>query len=349
MLSDFIRRVHRHFYDGRARALPLVIYYPTERCNLKCGTCSYGEIASGQGELSLDEVRRMADDFQGLGVSVVMLSGGEPLLRPELPEMIRAFCDRKMKIILLTNGTYLESRCGEIRGMIDQFYISLDGPSPQVHDSIRGVASFDLILRGNKKARQENSLSKISWRMVVQKKNFRSLTEMARLAKACEVEFLSFVAVDTHTQAFGRLATGSVINAQEHLLDAVEIVEFRREIERLFEDPILSGIVLESRQKMFAMADYFERCHRGLALKSPPCSAPMVSLVIDSRGRVLPCFFLESVANIRQTPLQEILNSDRLRQVRLSRRRDEMERCRGCVCSLNAPVAVSRFNVSTLI
>ena len=65
--------------------MPLVIFYPTSRCNSRCVSCDWWR-SSGATDLELEEIARVARALPPLGTRVVAFSGGEPLLRPEVFE-----------------------------------------------------------------------------------------------------------------------------------------------------------------------------------------------------------------------------------------------------------------------
>src|SRR5579864_7777820 len=75
---------------NRTFVLPLVIFYPTSRCNSRCISCDWWK-QTGDGDLSVDEIDDLAGALPGLGTRVVVFSGGEPLLRPEVFDVARMF------------------------------------------------------------------------------------------------------------------------------------------------------------------------------------------------------------------------------------------------------------------
>src|ERR1700686_3983763 len=70
--------------------LPLLIFYPTSRCNSRCVSCDWWK-QSGAGDMSVREVETVAATLPSLGTRLVIFSGGEPLLRPEVFEMADLF------------------------------------------------------------------------------------------------------------------------------------------------------------------------------------------------------------------------------------------------------------------
>jgi len=73
---------------NRTFVLPLLIFYPTSRCNSRCVSCDWWK-ASGDGDLTLTEIAEFVDELPSLGTEIVLFSGGEPLLRPEVFDAAR--------------------------------------------------------------------------------------------------------------------------------------------------------------------------------------------------------------------------------------------------------------------
>jgi MoaA/NifB/PqqE/SkfB family radical SAM enzyme len=122
---------------GRRR--PLVVTWPiTDRCNFSCSYCERGR--GGSRELSTDEVRRILDQLFGLGCVRVSLSGGEPLVRDDIGEIVGHARRRGMSVVMTTNGSLVPERLAAIAG-VNLVKLSLEGEE-RVHDSLRGAGSF---------------------------------------------------------------------------------------------------------------------------------------------------------------------------------------------------------------
>src|SRR4029077_1905324 len=92
---------------NRTFVLPLVIFYPTGRCNSRCVSCDWWR-QTGADDLSLEEIDGLGDALPSLGTRMVGVSGGEPLLRPEVFEAAKLFRARDLTLHLLTSGVLLE-------------------------------------------------------------------------------------------------------------------------------------------------------------------------------------------------------------------------------------------------
>ena len=136
-----------------------VQFYITARCNLTCKQCNIIYANSDVRECTLDEIKRIADNFAAMGVAMVLLTGGEPFTRQDLPEIIHAFESRGVHVRMQTNGLATDER---IQAAIEaggcDISISLDslwpgnqddingGFTKSWHDALRAMATFTRLL-----------------------------------------------------------------------------------------------------------------------------------------------------------------------------------------------------------
>jgi MoaA/NifB/PqqE/SkfB family radical SAM enzyme len=319
--------------SNTARTLPVVILYVTEGCNLKCVTCSYRKPLPG--ELSFEEISHLASELKAFGLRHMVYSGGEPLLRRDFPDICRLFETVDIKQTLLTNGLLLEKRAGEICKYFDEIIVSIDGAEAGVHNSIRGVNSFDVIQEGISKAISLGA--NISIRTVLQKGNFRQLPAFIQMARTAGVKRISFLAADISGEAYGRESAGIVSNENIIALNSDETMELRSIINKMAvnnKSDFNSGFISESPAKLSAIADYYDALNGNSAFPKTLCNAPMVSLVITSTGDVHPCFFLPAFANTRKSKFRDLVNSGSIKATRRRVRSYEPEQCKRCVCTL---------------
>jgi MoaA/NifB/PqqE/SkfB family radical SAM enzyme len=116
-----------------------VQFYITARCNLTCQQCNIIYANSDVRECSLDEIKRIADNFSKMGVAMVLLTGGEPFVRKDLPEIIREFEMRDIHVRMQTNGLATEE---QIHKAVEygghDISVSLDSLIPGTQDKING-------------------------------------------------------------------------------------------------------------------------------------------------------------------------------------------------------------------
>lgn len=116
-----------------------VQFYITARCNLTCKQCNIRYANADMREVTLEEVKRIAENFAKIGVAMVLLTGGEPFVRTDTPEIIREFVRRGIHVRMQTNGLATEEqihKAVEYGGR--DISISLDSLRPPVQDDING-------------------------------------------------------------------------------------------------------------------------------------------------------------------------------------------------------------------
>jgi MoaA/NifB/PqqE/SkfB family radical SAM enzyme len=114
-------------------------FYITARCNLTCKQCNIRYANSDVRECTLEEIKRIAENFAKMGVAMVLLTGGEPYTRHDLPEIIYEFESRGVHVRMQTNGLASEEaiqRSVEMGG--HDISISLDSLEPSTQDEING-------------------------------------------------------------------------------------------------------------------------------------------------------------------------------------------------------------------
>ena len=138
---------------------PVVIWNLIRRCNLKCKHCySISSDHDFPGELTTNDVFKVMDDLWAFGVRVLILSGGEPLLRPDIFEISKQAKAMGFYVGLSTNGALIDEKIIEPIAEIDYDYvgISLDGIGA-THDAFRGKeGAFDASLKGAKLCRRHS-------------------------------------------------------------------------------------------------------------------------------------------------------------------------------------------------
>jgi len=135
----------------RKQRRPVVVWNCTKQCNLYCDHCyAAAETEPAPGELSTAEGKRFLDDLAEFGAPVVLFSGGEPLARPDLVELVAHASDAGLRPVLSTNGTLLsEERARALRDAGLQYAgVSVDGLRER-NDEFRGQeGAFDRALAG---------------------------------------------------------------------------------------------------------------------------------------------------------------------------------------------------------
>jgi len=142
-----------HLLQFSADKRPVVVWNATRRCNLKCVHCyAHAKNRSFDNELTTQEGKILIDDLASFGVPVLLFSGGEPMVRKDLPELAAYAVGKGMRAVISTNGTMIAPETARVLKEIGLSYvgISLDGME-EINDRFRGVkGAFDAALEGIK-------------------------------------------------------------------------------------------------------------------------------------------------------------------------------------------------------
>ena len=260
----------------------------TNRCSFHCWHCY--NAGRSEDDLSLPEMRELARQLQQLGAVRVTLTGGEPLLRDDLEEIVAAFDDRTSLIVGTTGDGLTPARARRLaEAGLFAVGISLDSDDPAEHDRVRGVdGAFRIALDGLATARAAGLypyVVTVAWRELLEPERFLKFMRFAGQAGAEEVHLLE-------PSATGRLAGRSDV-----LLDVTErrrILQYQRDVAADEALPILSSFTYLESDTCFG------------------CGAGLTHIYVDGSGEVCPCNLVPlSFGRTRERPLQEILASMR--------------------------------------
>lgn len=272
---------------------PSVLFIITSRCNLHCKMCAYG-YKKGL-NLPYPEFEKLAREMKENGVKIVYLSGGEPMLHPNFPEIVHFLKDLGFTVRLSTNGTLLSAeRAGELE-LVDSLSISLDG-FETIHDTIRGVpGTFNKALRGIQNVKARYSLLPISISVTVLPENASLIEDLIRFAKDIGVSdigfqpFVPFFSADSQRPGISQ-----------------QLAEQTSVIRDVFQQ--LAG----SPENLGNIKEYYRLCQefcKGNYQKLPPCHAGRSIFVIHPDGSVGPCSGIESTPRTPQETLREVFQS----------------------------------------
>lgn len=190
-LTEMLRELKTPTPIGPRRDLrgPVVIWNLVRRCNLKCKHCySISGDVDFPGELSTTEVHAVMDDLKAFHVPVLILSGGEPLLRPDIFDISRRAKAKGFYTALSSNGTLMTGAIAEQIAEIGYDYVgvSLDGIGA-THDRFRGQAgAFDAALDGMRRCAEHGV--KVGLRFTMTLDNWRELPNLIALAERERVD-----------------------------------------------------------------------------------------------------------------------------------------------------------------
>ncbi len=279
--------------------VPLVVSWNlTRKCNLKCAHCYINATSNElRDELDTEESKRLIDQLSEVSKPLLVLSGGEPLLRPDVYEIIRYGSEKGFRMGLGSNGALIDNRvAARLREAgIKTVSISLDSANPLQHDDFRGVSgSWNKAVRAIEALRDNDILVQVNTTLTQQ--NCGEIDEIMSFTEHIGVEnFHLFFLVPT-----GRGAK---------LTDITPAV---------YEDLIKKTFAKTARHRLNvkpSCAPQFMRIAKDMGLDMRQwirgCIAGLYYCRIYPNGDVTPCPYLPlRLGNLRQESFREIwLNS----------------------------------------
>jgi 12,18-didecarboxysiroheme deacetylase len=172
---------------------PVVVWNVTRQCNLKCVHCyAHAKNTSFDNELSTEQGKQLIDDLADFGSPVMLFSGGEPLVRKDLPQLAAYAVEKGMRAVISTNGTLITPEMARNLKEIGLSYvgISLDGME-EINDRFRGVSgAFRSALKGIKNSQAAGI--KVGLRFTVNKFNVNEIPKIFQLLEEMDIPRVCF-------------------------------------------------------------------------------------------------------------------------------------------------------------
>jgi radical SAM protein with 4Fe4S-binding SPASM domain len=319
----------QHFLHGNSKDLSVrsptlssVFLHITTRCNLSCSHCYIASPSNNDLPVSL--IFRLIDEMQESHCASVTLSGGEPLLHPEIRALL-GYAAPKVKLQLLTNGTLIDREWAEFLAQtISSIQISVDGSTQETHDAIRGNGTFDRAMRAVECLQNAGLAERITLSATIMKQNLDDLPGIIALAERLGIPSVRFLPLRNTGRAREQW---NRIGAELKVEHSERFYEFVFDLQRTRRDCVnvscgLSGFLL-------TLPDH----ESGDEYWCPVGK----KLVIDTDGNVYPCVLLMEddfrLGNVFHQSLGEALDSDRMAKLcsTLLERRRKIAQCSGCL------------------
>jgi len=182
-----------HLLQFSADKRPVVVWNVTRACNLNCVHCyAKAKRHGGPDELTYEEGIALLDDLAEFGVPVVLFSGGEPLVRPDLTDLARHAVKRGMRAVISTNGTLISQEKAEELKDVGLSYVgvSLDGME-EVNDRFRGKkGAFEEALKGIRNCKAVGL--KVGLRFTINKMNAQEIPRIFELLEQEKIPRVCF-------------------------------------------------------------------------------------------------------------------------------------------------------------
>lgn len=269
----------------------------TGKCNCNCVHCSFTEKRKNEIELSTEEMKKLIRDSLDLGVSSIQFVGGEPLLRKDLPELIKSISRNLAITSVFTNGWFLKEKARELKSAgLTSVKVSIDSPHPNKHDEMRKMPGlFKRAIEGIIEAKKVGLVVSISCCITksdVESGDFEKLIELGKKLNVNELFVFDAIPVGNYKHRTDLFEEGPIFEVLKKIADKYN---FNKKYEKY------PAIFLYSY------------------LKSPAsigCAGGVTYFYADPYGKIFPCDFHSiPYGNIREKSLAEIWDEMTRRRV----------------------------------
>lgn len=278
----------------------IVSWMTTNECNLKCKHCYQDANTKQENELSTSEAFTMIDQIAKAGFKIMIFSGGEPLLRPDIFDLVAYATSKGLRPVFGTNGILITEevahRLKECGAMA--MGISIDSLDPAKHDDFRGLENAHaLTLQGIENCKKAGLPFQIHTTVVDWNRG-----------EICDItDFAQELGAIAH-YVFFLIPVGRGVYIKETSLEVMENEELLR--------AIMAKQAQTSIDIKPTCAPQFTRVAKQMGVDtrfSRGCLAGLTYCVIGSEGIVRPCaYMLEEAGDVRKTPFDEIWRNSKV-------------------------------------
>jgi MoaA/NifB/PqqE/SkfB family radical SAM enzyme len=295
----------------------------TENCQAKCISCDYWK-SRWQDSIGKERAVELINEIGDCGIRALRLTGGEPLLRKDLFEILgEAKTSAFKRIVIQTNGLALKKLHREVNASpITHVAVSIDGLK-QTNDQIRGIRGyFDLAVEGMSLLRNK----KIAISVTLNGMSVQELPELAEVARS-----------------LGATVETNILSRSLFFLKDADLSTMWPQQSEV---ATLASFLRDTVKRPGYEVDYVTRYYKQEAVEEPPCVLGFLQVFVLSNGDVLTgCYPLPPVGNILHNKLEEVLRSEAyMRQSRAMLRRE----CPGCTCGIESSLAMKHAGSSAL-
>lgn len=301
------RPQHGHAKSKPGDSLRLVAWETTRNCNLACVHCrASATMGPYENELDTRESLRLLDQIAEVAKPIVILTGGEPLLREDIFEIASHGTKLGMRMVMALNGTLLTTTLAErlVAAGIKRLSISLDGATASTHDRFRKVSgAFEGALKGVEAAKRAGLAFQIN--TTITKTNLEEMPAIHRLT-------VELGAVAHHIFLLVPTGRGKYIVDQ-----AIDAVEYEKVLNWFYEQRGRSALELKAtcaphyyrilRQRARQEGQSVSFKTHGLDAVTRGCLGGIGFCFISHLGDVQPCGYLaQNCGNVRRRSFSDI-------------------------------------------
>jgi radical SAM protein with 4Fe4S-binding SPASM domain len=253
----------------------------TRACNLDCRHC----VGMEKGELTTEQAVKVARDIISLSPKWIILEGGEPLLREDLPQIGRMFHQAGINVFVITNGNaFNEARLKELMSFSPKVLFSMDGADAEVYEYVKRGAKFETAMQWAKRCGDIGIFHGITTVLTrLNKGHIRDFIRLTENLGGKTVIFLPLKPFGNDTGA-GSYYEQYALTPKEHEEAVRNIYQFPSKVEIFYDEPFLWNL---SKKHGFSLSS----SDSGITIPEIEGCAALHSLYIQTDGSVRPCMF----------------------------------------------------------
>lgn len=334
----------------------------SSRCNLNCVMCNVWRLAEkdpsiAQKELEITEYENLLDELSSLGTRSLCISGGEPLLKKGVFSIIKKAKEKNLFVELITNGTLITNEIAQklLASDVDLVTVSIDAPTAEVHDQIRGAKGlWERSTRGLRtlydlRKRAKSQKPRLAIDYVFNKINCRLIPEMIDLKRSLGFDEIHLLPI------IGRTSV-----AKELFLELDDLRWLKKNLKLIRHKMEMQNLPTSKLTPISSICDDMEDAVKGrykiLNVSLPrktkreiSCFAAWSQATIDPFGNVYPCCYACTfqnssedlihtcwgdkdfpMGNLRQESFMHIWNGPKFQEFRKYCNEGRYEMCRCC-------------------
>ncbi len=279
----------------------------TPLCNQSCKFCGVIHSFSEKDYLSLNDFRTMRDNLYTMGVGVVVLTGGEPLLRKDIYSIIKLFSDKGIEVRLQTNGSLLTKEIVEKlnEAKLSGITISLNSLHEKKMHKITRTRNFRKIINGIINAAQYGNFNVVALNVVINKSNLHEIEDIVRFASEMNF-FTSLIPIHHENKIF---SNSDVQDKSNFFQTEEDFSQLKLVVDRLKKMKSEGYLMINSKKHMAGMFDFMRN-----KTYNWRCYSPDLYFSVRPDGTFAPCIEYATKYKFNDKNFPEIYKSKKFRK-----------------------------------
>lgn len=237
-----------------------------------------------------------------------MISGGEPLMHPEIKDIVNILDKLDINIELNTNGLLIHKHLWLASSKISDIIISIDGINNKEYAAIRGTAKLDLVIKNVHILKEKNPKQKVGARITLTTYTLKDIKRTVEFIFNNGFDYIGFSPIDLFSNSFSRYTHKRNIRIDQkkdlipdtHVLEkiALELQNQNSDLAIFIDSYYTANKIGWNTNDFIKCINFYMDNHNDYLKSNSPCNFPYTSIVIDYDGSIKNCFYSKSIGNI---------------------------------------------------